>query len=65
MYSKFKLTADVRKAMQRALDDFMYTCGAQLQGLGLEGQNETLRCCNEPDSVGTYEKIIVSTAAQV
>ena len=35
LYSKHKLSASDRRALQRALEDVTYTCGAQLQDLEL------------------------------
>ncbi len=38
VYSKFKLTPGERKSLQKALDEFTYTCGAQLEDLNLNGR---------------------------
>lgn len=69
VYSKFKLTASERKTLQNMLDEFTYTCGAQLEDLGLEGHLKEIVAmriirCHEPVeklyySVGTYEQICV------
>ena len=69
VYSKFKLTASERKILQTVLDDFTYTCGAQLQDLGLEGrlkdnvEMRIIRCYETVErlyySVGTYENICI------
>ena len=67
--SKFKLTANEKKTLQSTLDDWTYTCGAQLQDLDLQGRLQEIVAmrvirCREPVeklyySVGTYEKICV------
>ena len=38
VYSKFKLTVDEKKTLQSSLDEFTYTCGAQLDDLCLDGR---------------------------
>ena len=35
LYSKHKLSTSARRALQKALEDVTYTCGAQLQDLEL------------------------------
>ena len=63
--SKYKLTAQERQTLDNALEDYTYTCGAQLSELGLDGRlGDGTVCvrdirCYEPVeklyySVGTY-----------
>ena len=68
VYSKYKLTEAQRKALNSAFNDFTFTCGAQLQDLGLDfiGNDICTRIirCYEPleklyYSVGTYEQICI------
>ena len=69
VYSKFKLTPSERKYLQNLLDEFTYTCGAQLDDLDLEGKlrdGVAMRIvqCYQPVeklyySVGTYENICI------
>ena len=49
LYCRSKLTAAERASLQHALDDVAYTCGAQLQDVGLNGKlgevySRDLRC---------------------
>lgn len=37
-HSRFKLTKKERASLQAAIEDISFTCGAQLQDLGLSGQ---------------------------
>ena len=70
VYSKYKLTAAERQTVGKALEDYTYSCGAQLSDLGLDGRlgNDNLCIrnirCYEPlqklyYSVGTYELICI------
>ena len=38
VYSKYKLSAQERQTLDNALEDYTYSCGAQLSELGLEGR---------------------------
>lgn len=38
VYSKYKLTTEERQTVDKALEDYTYTCGAQLADIGLEGR---------------------------
>ena len=73
LYSKKKLQASERQALQQALDDVMYTCGAQLQDLELpeslaEVYARDIRCHDPTEklyySVGTYPPICVYCASE-
>ena len=70
VYSKYKLSAQERQTLDNALEDYVYSCGAQLSELGLEGRlGDDTVCvrdirCYEPVeklyySVGTYELICI------
>lgn len=69
VYSKFKLTADEKKILQSTLDDWTYTCGAQLQDLDLQDRLQDIVAmrvirCQEPVeklyyTAGIYEDICI------
>ena len=68
VYSKYKLTETQRKSLNSALDDFTFTCGAQLQDLGLDFISDDICTriihCFEPVcklyySIGIYEQICI------
>ena len=73
LYSKKKLQASERQALQQALDDVTYTCGAQLQDLELPGSlagvyARDIRCHDPTEklyySVRTYPPICVYCASE-
>ena len=70
VYSKYKLTTEERQTVDKALEDYTYTCGAQLADIGLEGRlgsdnlcMRSIRCYEHLEklyySVGTYEPICI------
>ena len=70
VYSKYKLTAAERKTLEKTLEEYTYTCGAQLSDLNLDGRlgSDTVCLknvrCYEPleklyYAVGTYEVICI------
>ena len=68
VYSKYKLPAAERVAFQEAMDNFTYTCGAELKDLGGKFEDETIcmrniRCFDPVEklyySVGTNELICI------
>lgn len=70
VYSRYKLTGREKQTLDDALEQYTYTCGAQLSDLGLDGrlgsENVCMRSirCYEPleklyYSVGTYEKVCI------
>ena len=73
IYSKYKLTKVERETLQNTLDNVVYTCGAQLQDLGLSDRLREVYArdisCYEPIerlyySVGTYQPICIHCASE-
>ncbi len=73
LYSKHKLSKSERSALQVALDDLSYSCGAQLQDLELSGNLSEVYVrdmhCYDPIeklyySTGKYEDICIHCAAE-
>lgn len=70
VYSKYKLSVLERQTLEKALEDYTYSCHAQLSDLDLDGRlgGDTVCvrdiCCYEPVeklyySVGTHELICI------